>query len=83
MMTIPECRHELRIIMHRLKLIEKNMHRRKPARRARKEHVTLTPTLKRKIRKFAGDNPRMSYVRIGKYFNVGIGRVSEALRGKR
>ena len=82
-MNIPECRDELRSIIARLRVIEKEMYRRPAVRRARVEHAPLTAARKRRIRAFAKANPKMSYAKIGKYFNVGIGRVSEALAGKR
>lgn len=59
------------------------MYRRPAKRRARKEHADLTPVLARRIRAFAKLHPRMSYRRIGERFNVGIGRVSEAIAGRR
>lgn len=82
-MTIPECRDALRAIILKLREVERNMYRRPAARRARREHAVLTPALARKIRLYAAAHPRMSYRRIGELFNVGIGRVSEAIRGKR
>lgn len=83
MMTIPECRDELRAVIRKLREIERNMYRRPAARRARREHDVMTAALARRIRAFAKEHPRMSYRRIGERFNVGIGRVSEAIRGRR
>lgn len=82
-MTIPECRAELRSIIRRLRLIERQMYRRSPKRKAAPESSVMTPYLKGKIRQYARKHSTASYKKIGDVFNVSIGRVSEALAGKR
>ena len=61
----------------------KSMHRRKCVRRANIEHATITPELLKRIKQYATQHPTKSYAFIGNKFNVAIGRVSEALVGRR
>lgn len=86
-MTIPEVqealceladRHELPI----LKVLAFELYRRKPVRRAPVEHHS-NKSLFRNIRRYALDHPRASYQEIAEYYDTNIGRVSEALVGKR
>lgn len=99
MKTIPEVRKELLKVASTLRLndgytdlyteankivnLVRSMYRRKAVRRAPIEHVTLTPSLAAKIKKYAKRHQKQSYATIGNKFNVSIGRVSEALVGKR
>ena len=93
--TIPQVRTELLAVAtqlntwgfpapaSRIKKLVKSLHRRPAVRRAVKEHATVTPSLRNKIRVFAEANPDMSYAKIGRRFNVSNGRVSEVVAGKR
>ena len=44
---------------------------------------TMTPQMARDIRRFHAANPDLTYHEIAVKFNVQIGRISEAIRGKR
>jgi hypothetical protein len=57
--------------------------RRPAVRRAPRTSEPMTPELKAKIRAYAHANPRLGYMEIAAVFNVSLGRVSEAIRGKR
>lgn len=92
MKTIPQVREELlklantlddRGTVRKLKNLVKHMYRRAPVRRAGREHIALTPMLVARIKKVASMNSDISYATLGRMFNVSIGRVSEALAGKR
>lgn len=92
MKTIPQVRKELLLladavrndkVSRKLKSLVRNMYRRPYARKARTESITCTPELARQIKFFARSNPTWSYKRIANNFNVSIGRVSEAVAGKR
>lgn len=95
MKTIPQIRKELLELAsvsqqtgnlsasRKLKSLVKQLYRRKPVRRANKDSVTMTPELTERIRRFAMNNPNMSYKKIGNRFSVASGRVSEAVAGKR
>jgi hypothetical protein len=64
----------------RLRLLEKELHRRPPVRRA-KVNKTTPPT--RLIRAFAEENPDMDYIDMAAAMGIATGRISEALVGKR
>lgn len=97
MKTIPQIRLELldiakslqnnehspEHVSRRIRYLVRNMYRRKTVRRAKVEHAHTTKELQLKIRKYAKANPKKSYAAIGNKFNVAIGRVSEALVGRR
>jgi hypothetical protein len=54
-----------------------------PTRRAAVKATRMTPTLARRIRRYAAHHPDKSQREIGVVFNVDGGRVSEAVRGLR
>jgi len=81
--TTPAHKSELKSILRQLRLIERQMYRRRRKRRAAPESNPVTPDLIRKIRKYAIEHPRASYKEMGALYGVSIGRVSEALAGKR
>lgn len=92
MKTIPQVRKELLEIANttrspqlsrKLKLLVNNMYRRPAVRRAAKEHAEYTPELGRRIKLYALGHPTASYTVIAAHFDVSIGRVSEAIAGKR
>lgn len=90
-MTIPECRVALLELATRvddetsseIHEIVDQMFRRAPVRKAAPQQSGLTPALVRAVRDFARRNPKANYVTIGNHFGINIGRVSEALTGKR
>ncbi|MGA2313867.1 MAG: hypothetical protein ABSF87_16105 [Xanthobacteraceae bacterium] len=51
--------------------------------RAPATSTPMTPELAEEIREYAEANPSMSHQAIGEVFNVNLGRVSEAIIGKR
>jgi hypothetical protein len=59
------------------------LYRRPAVRRAPHTRAKVTPELKRQIKAYAADHPRMHMATIGRRFNVDGGRVSEILGGKR
>lgn len=61
----------------------KSLYRRPAIRRATTESAEATPMLMRRIKSYALSNTSMSYAKIGRHFNVSVGRVSEAVAGKR
>ena len=94
MKTIPQIREELLEIAdtidgeeissaRRIRRLVKAMYRRPAIRRAQAESRPVTPELMDYIRNFAKQNPTYSYATIGRIWGVAIGRVSEALSGKR
>lgn len=95
MKTIPQVREELMLVAsvinnlgysqlsNKLKRLIKDMHRRPSVRKAAKESAPFTPELAVRIKNYADIHPSLSYIKIGKRFNVSIGRVSEALAGLR
>lgn len=95
-LTIPECRDELQVIARqlyarghaddlatRIEAVIENMFRRPAARRALPESNQATPELLNEIHEFANSHPWLSYRAIGEMYGVSIGRVSEAVAGKR
>jgi hypothetical protein len=94
MKTIPKIRKELLMLANKLDIkcpaharkirrLVKQMKRRSPIRRSRRESASLTPELALRIRKVALANPSTSYMQLARIFATSIGRVSEALAGKR
>jgi hypothetical protein len=93
MKTIPQIRQKLYELAEsiggtyevQIKKLTRQLKRRSPVRRARKESVTMTPALARRIRNAARVNPNVSYLQLIKMyrFPVSIGRISEVLAGKR
>jgi hypothetical protein len=74
---------DVNYIVRQLRNAVNNMKRRPYVRKASTESKLMTPQLKRRIKAFATNNPHMTYMRIANYHGVSIGRVSEALAGKR
>lgn len=91
MKTIPQVRKELLVIaesqpeavQRKIRALVRDMYRRPAVRRVKIESVEYTPELGRRIKTFANSRRNMSYKRIANRFHVSIGRVSEALVGKR
>jgi hypothetical protein len=59
------------------------MRRKPPVRRAPPASTPMTPELAAEIRVFAERHPQATFTRIGRTFNVNIGRVSEVLNEAR
>ena len=93
MKTIPQVRNELLELANsgtigvsqsrKIKSLVKSLYRRPAIRRATPEHRHVTSELSASIRDWADKNPDHSYATIGRIWNVSIGRVSEAVAGKR
>ena len=87
-MTIPEIRRRLHALAEELGLQElaelaEATRRRPPLRKASVESNPMTPREAEQIRQFAEAYPSLSQMHIADRFGVNIGRVSEALFGKR
>jgi hypothetical protein len=88
MRTIPQIRERLHELADLLGVPElhdlaNETKRRSPPRRVRNESVPVTPALERAVRNVAKAKPHWSYRRIGEYFGINIGRISEILTGFR
>jgi hypothetical protein len=92
--TIPELRTELLAMAdkmenrepamaNRLREIVQELHRRPAVRKTPPKNRPMDPRIKRNIRKFASQFPNMSYQEIAALFRVNVGRVSEAVAGRR
>lgn len=87
-MRIPEVRAELEelAIEHgipRLKELADELIRRRRIVPTPAKSKKMTPALKAAIKKYKKDNPDASYKEIADKYDVNIGRVSEAIVGKR
>ena len=91
-MTIPEVRKamlaEAKVctdLMTRALLIEleRELHRRPPVRKVQREARSATEASENAIREYAARNPNASYRKMSAVFGQSIGRISEALAGKR
>jgi len=94
-MIIPEVRQELLKIAHeleqnghkpigrRLRELEGELYRRRGVHPTKVRSQAITPDLKRQIRTFKAAWPDKSEQQIAAHFKVNMGRVSEALIGKR
>ena len=87
-MTIPEIRDRLHELadeygIGELHDLANETKRHYHGRRARSTAPELTPELAAKIRAMADAYPHAGYMSIARSFRVSIGRVSEALFGKR
>jgi hypothetical protein len=90
MATIPEVRERIRQLAEahpqisgELLDIERELHRRPVKERAEPRSEPMTPELRTTIRMYRREYPYLPLQAIADVFNVNIGRVSEALRGKR
>lgn len=91
-MTIPEIREQ---ILHEAKRCpdlflraqmlewERELHRRPPVRKVQREARSATEASENAIREYAAQNPNASYRKMSAVFGQSIGRISEALAGKR
>ena len=92
-MRLPEVRDSLIMISQdnrcpasiskMLRILASEIKRRPPVKRAEIKSRKCTPELRKEIRKFSREYPKMSQVEIARHFNVHQGRVSEAVRGFR
>ena len=91
--TIPECRRDLLEISidprmpedleRRIRLVVRQMYRRKAIRRTRIRSARITPAMRQRIREMFFANPDMSMQTIGDNLGVNMGRVSENTAGFR
>lgn len=97
LVSIPEARRQLGLIADRLEqgalgrpamaqevrnIIDQQMHRESPVRRAPRKLCRMDPDTARLIRHYANNNPEASQLEIANVFNTNPGRVSEALNWK-
>jgi hypothetical protein len=72
-----------RVTAQRIRRVVRNkMHREPWVTHSRVHHRRMTRYLARQIRLYHTDHPHKSQQELAIYFNVGLGRVSEALNGK-
>lgn len=64
-----------------LDIVNNEMFRAKPARKAKARSAHMSEALRKKLAWYAHENPDLPYMEIAKQFNVSIGRVSEAVNG--
>lgn len=90
MATIPDVRERIKDLAARhpqlsgeLLDIERELHRRPVRERAEPRSEPMTSELRIAMRRYRKTHPDMPLQAIADAFNVNIGRVSEALRGKR
>lgn len=88
MRTIPEIRARLHDLaaehgLPELALLAEETRRRAPCRKAAPRRRSLTPELAQAIRDHARAHPGAAYHEIAERFHTNIGRVSEALAGRR
>src|SRR5262245_54825072 len=57
--------------------------RRKSVVKAPPKARAMTPELAEAIRRDRKDNPKLTYLQLAQRYGVGVGRVSEAISGKR
>ncbi|TPJ51635.1 MULTISPECIES: hypothetical protein [unclassified Mesorhizobium] len=62
-----------------IEIIENEMFRASPIRKARRTSSALTEGLRRRIKRYAHENPDATFHEIATHHNVSIGRVSETL----
>ncbi|RUU75372.1 hypothetical protein [Mesorhizobium sp. M7A.F.Ca.MR.362.00.0.0] len=63
-------------------IIENEMFRAPPVRKARSTSSPLTEGLRRRIKRYAHENPDATFHEIATHHSVSIGRVSETLNDK-
>lgn len=63
-------------------IVEQEMFRASPVRKAKSKSTALTEGLRRRIKRYAHDNPDATFHEIASFHNVSIGRVSETLNDK-
>ena|SRR5215203_848704 len=83
MVTLVEVAQTLTDITQEIAYLRGELHRRPAVRKARAKSKPLDKAMAKQIRFTAKYHPDWSYEEIGRYTGVNIGRVSEALRGKR
>lgn len=62
-----------------LEVVETEMYRASPVRRAPRTSSSLTEELRKRIKRYAQEHPGATFHKIASVFNVSIGRVSETL----
>lgn len=64
-------------------IVNTNMYRRSPVTKAPRRSSSVTDRKLQEIRSYHAINPTATYMSIGQIYDVSIGRVSEAIAGKR
>jgi hypothetical protein len=91
-MTIPEVREDMlreaaqcHDLFLRSKLLawEAELHRRPPVRKVRREARAATEASEQAVREYAASHPNASYREMSVLFRQSVGRISEALAGRR
>jgi hypothetical protein len=91
-MTIPEIREQILneaahcpdlFLRSRLLTWERELHRRPPVRKVRREARAATEASEQAVREYAASHPNASYREMSVLFRQSVGRISEALAGKR
>ena len=82
-MTIPEIQKRLNEIADMIHVLSDELSRRRSVRpRAPNTSTHMTPALRRKIMRYAEQNPKTPIAKIALVFDVNPGRVSEVILGK-
>jgi hypothetical protein len=63
-------------------VVKKKMHRKKWVTRSAAHHQSMTPDIAEEVRVHHKLHPSLSQQQLAIHFNVGLGRISEALNGK-
>jgi|TARA_R110002126_G_scaffold48404_1_gene134908 hypothetical protein len=92
MANIPQARDYLKValgmdisedVRHMINLAMSEMVREYTKVRAPRQARSVTRSIIIGVKQYAGENPTASCIDIGVMFNIGVGRVSEILAGKR
>lgn len=91
-MRIPEIRDEMLaaaketpdlFLQEKILRWERELHRRKPVRKANRQCTPMTDGLAEAIQRYAANHPREGYQAMSLRFSVSVGRISEVLAGRR
>jgi len=63
-------------------VVKNKMHRKAWVTRSPTHHRKMTPKIARQVRGYHRRHPSLSQQQLAIHFNVGLGRISEALNGK-
>lgn len=89
-MRLPEVQAELIKVAKQITKLNKRIRelsshiaRRRPVKVAPRSSAKVTPAIVEGVKLLATQHPDWTQAKIGKKFNINVGRVSEILRGKR